>query len=76
MFDVTFLESNWKSSEPDVKAYEAGKHPELVQGCWYSPAPASPTKRTSDVEGGQAPAAIRWQFKSKGAGTTRVKKKN
>jgi hypothetical protein len=77
MFDVTFLESNWKCIfGAGCQGVLTEATPELVQGCCSYGAHFSDEKDQRRVEkAAKRLTADQWQFKSKGRqGTTRVKK--
>ena len=77
MFDVTFLESNWKCIfGAGCQGVLTEATPELVQGCCSYGAHFTDEKDQRRVEkAAKRLTADQWQFKSKGrAGTTRVKK--
>ncbi len=77
MFDVTFLESNWKCIfGAGCQGVLTEATPELVQGCCSYGAHFTDEKDQRRVEkAAKRLTADQWQFKSKGRqGTTRVKK--
>src|SRR5665213_3395630 len=77
MFDVTFLESNWKCIfGSGCQGVLTEATPELVQGCCSYGAHFTDEKDQRRVEkAAKRLTADQWQFKSKARqGTTRVKK--